>query len=148
MCAAPVLMQLDFNKKFYLQMDASGYGMGAILLQEGDADKLTPTLAKHTKPILHPVAYYSVTFTPTKWNYDMYDRELLAIMKALAHWQQYLGWTKGPFTILTDHVNLQHWKLLQNLVWWVVRWHVDLQEYNYEIQYMLGKENSPPDVLS
>jgi hypothetical protein len=91
MCMAPVLMQLDFNKKFYLQTDASGYGMGAILSQEGGPDTLTPTLTKHHKPILHPIVYYLATFTPTECNYDVYDRELLAIMKALAHWQPYLG---------------------------------------------------------
>jgi hypothetical protein len=69
-------------------------------------------------------------------------------MKALAHWQQYLGWMKVPFTIITDHTNLQHWKSPQNLVQCVARWHINLQEYDYEIQYTLGKENTPPDALS
>jgi hypothetical protein len=46
MCATPVLMQPDFTQKFYLQMDTSGYGMGAILLQEGDPEALTLTMAK------------------------------------------------------------------------------------------------------
>jgi hypothetical protein len=73
MCSAPVLMQPDFNKKFYLQMDASRYGMGAILLQEGDQDTLTPALAQKQRPILHPIAYYSATFTPMEQNYDVYD---------------------------------------------------------------------------
>jgi hypothetical protein len=116
MCMAPVLTQPDFDKKIYLQMDASGYGMGAILSQEGGPDTLTPVLTKHHKPILHPIAYYSATFTPMERNYNIYDQELLAIMKALAHWRPYLGWTKIQFTILTDHAKLQHWKSLQNLV--------------------------------
>jgi hypothetical protein len=148
MCMAPVLTQLDFDKKFYLQTNALGYGMGAILSQEGGPDTLTPALTKHHKPILHPIAYYLATFTPMEQNYDIYDRELLAIMKALAHWWPYLGWTKVPFTIMTDHTNLQHWKSLQNLVWQVARWHMDLQEYDYEIQYIPGKENTPLDALS
>jgi hypothetical protein len=148
MCSAPVLIQPNFSKKFYLQMDASGYGMGAILSQEGNPDTFTTTLAQWHKLVLHPIAYYSVTFTPTERNYHIYDRELLAIMKALAPWQQYLGWTKVPFTIMTDHANLQHWKSPQNLVRWVAWWHVDLQEYDYEIQYIPGKDNALPDALS
>jgi hypothetical protein len=60
--------------------------MGAILSQEGDKDTLTLALAQKHKPVLHPIAYYSATFTPTEWNYNGYDRELLAIMKALVHW--------------------------------------------------------------
>jgi RNase H-like domain found in reverse transcriptase len=87
MCAAPVLMQSNFEKKFYLQVDASAYGMGAILLQEGNT---MPTLVKCQKPILHPVAYYSTTFTPTKHSYNIYKHELLAVMKALYHWCHYL----------------------------------------------------------
>ena len=71
--------------------------MGAILSQEGDPTTLTPALNQQIKPTLHPIAYYSATFTATEWNYDIYEQELLAIMKALAHWRPYLGWTKVPF---------------------------------------------------
>jgi len=84
MCSAPMLTQPNFNKKFYLQVDASGFGVGAILSQESNTT--TPSLAKRTKPALHPIAYYSATFTPTERNYDIYERELLAIMKSLTHW--------------------------------------------------------------
>jgi RNase H-like domain found in reverse transcriptase/Integrase zinc binding domain len=143
MCSAPVLLQPDFNKKFYLQTDASAYGVGTVLLQEGGTGPINPA-----KPRLHPVAYYSATFTPTERNYDIYERELLAIMKALAHWRQYLGWTKEPFTIMTDHANLQYWKSPKNLNRQTARWHADLQEYNYEILYIPGKTNVPPDILS
>jgi len=113
MCAALVLSQPNFEKKFFLQVDALGFGMGAVLLQEGE--HTTPTLLKQQKPILHPVAYYSATFTPTECNYNIYEWELLAVMKSLQHWHPYLGWTKEPFTILTDHMNLTYWKSPQNL---------------------------------
>ena len=115
MCSSPVLTQPNFDKQFILQVDASAYGVGAILSQEGDPTTLTPSLKQQTKPALHPVAYYSATFTATKQNYNIYERELLAIMKALAHWRLYLGWTKVPFIIWTDHANLQYWKLPRNL---------------------------------
>jgi hypothetical protein len=129
-------------------MDASRYGMGAVLSQEGGPETFTTTLMQHHKPVLHPIAYYSATFTPMEWNYDIYDQELLVIIKALAHWRQYLGWTKVPFTIMTDHTNLQYWKSLRNLMHCVAWWHMDLQEYDYKIQYIPGKENTPPDALS
>jgi hypothetical protein len=100
------------------------------------------------KPVTHPTAYYSATFTPTKHNYDIYERKLLAIMKSLAHWHPYLGWTKEPFTILTDHANLQYWKSPRNLNRRTARWHADLQEYDYEIKHVPGKVNIPADALS
>jgi hypothetical protein len=145
MCCSPVLTQPNFKEKFYLQTDASTYSMGTILLQKR---KNSVSLQKHAKPKTHPIAYYSAMFTPTEWNYDIYEQELLVIMKSLAHWQPYLGWTKEPFTILTDHANLQYWKAPRNLNQRIARWHADLQEYNYEIQHVPGKANVPANVLS
>ncbi len=81
MCSHPVLTQPNFNKPFFLQTDASAYGVGTILLQEGEHHAVASQ-----KPKLRPIAYYSTTFTPTKRNYDIYERELLAIMKALTYW--------------------------------------------------------------
>ncbi len=69
------------------------------------------------------------------------------MMKVLAHWRHYLGWTKHPFTILTDHANLQYWKAPWNLNRRTAHWHADLQEYDYEIRYIPGKTNIPPDAL-
>jgi RNase H-like domain found in reverse transcriptase len=60
-----VLQQLDFTKPFFVLTDTSAYGVGAILLQEGGSSG--------QKPRLHPVAYYSATFTETERNYDIYD---------------------------------------------------------------------------
>jgi RNase H-like domain found in reverse transcriptase/Reverse transcriptase (RNA-dependent DNA polymerase) len=101
-----VLQQPDFTKLFFLLTDTSAYGVGAILSQEGGSS--TPNTTQ--KPRLHPVTYYSATFTEMECNYDIYEWELLAIIKAISHWQPYLIWTKEPFTILTDHTNLLHWK--------------------------------------
>ena len=112
MCKSLVLIQSDFEKKFYLQTDASAYGVGTVLSQEGEK---SPSLVKRQKPVLHPAGYYSATFTPVERNYDIYERELLAVMKSLAHWRPYLGWTKEPFAILTDHANLQYWKAPKDL---------------------------------
>jgi len=119
MCSKPVLQQPNFNKRFYVQTDASAHGVGAILSQEGgsdpDTEPETDIKPKTRKPKLHPIAYYSATFTPTERNYDIYERELLAIIKALAHWRHYLVWTKEPFKIQTDHANLLYWKSARKL---------------------------------
>jgi transposase InsO family protein len=69
-------------------------------------------------------------------------------MKSLAHWRPYLGWTKEPFVIITDHANLQYWKSPQNLNRQTARWHADLQEYDYQIKYIPGNTNIPADALS
>jgi hypothetical protein len=90
MCEAPVLIQPNFEKKFFLQVDASAYSMGAVLSQEGKIT--TPSLEKRCKPALHPIAFYLATFTPTEQNDHIYNRELLAVMKALYHWRPYLAW--------------------------------------------------------
>ena len=99
MCEQPVLRQPDFNKTFFVHVDASAYGVGAVLCQEGSE-------INNKKPKQHPLAYYSATFTPTERNYDVYERELLAVIKALNHWKAYLKWTTKPFTIYMDHANL------------------------------------------
>ncbi len=143
MCSCPVLTQLDFNKQFFLQTDASAYGVGAILSQEGDHHATASQ-----KPKLHPITYYSTTFTPTEQNYNIYERELLAIMKALTHWRHYLGWMKHPFIILTDHANLLYYKTLKKLNRCTARWHADLQEYDFVIKHVPGKINTPADELS
>jgi reverse transcriptase-like protein len=139
MCHKPILIQLNFNKHFYLQTNASAYGMGAILSQAAgpDPDNEHNLPPKNSKPKLHPVIYYSATFTPTERNYEIYERELLAMMKSLTHWQHYLEWMKLPFIILTDHTNLQYWKALKNL-----------NEYDFTIHHIPGKANMGPDILS
>jgi RNase H-like domain found in reverse transcriptase/Integrase zinc binding domain/Chromo (CHRromatin Organisation MOdifier) domain len=141
MCQQPVLKQPDFTKPFAVFTDASAYGVGAILSQEGG-----PNAQNRTK--YHPVAYYSATFTETERNYDVYDRELLAIMKAITHWRPYLIWTKEPFKIFTDHTNLLHWKSPRKLNRRTARWHRELQDYNFTLHHVPGKNHTAADALS
>ena len=94
------------------------------------------------------MAYYSATFTPTEQNYDAHDLEFLGVMKAIDHWRPYLIWTENPFMIETDHKNLTYWKSLWKLTGRTARWHEKLQDYNFRIVHVQGKNNTPADALS
>ena len=87
-------------------------------------------------------------FTPMERNYDIYNRKLLAVMKALYHWRPYLAWTKEPFTILTDHANLTYWKAPRKLDQRHAHWHADLEEYNFKMVHIPGSTNGPANALS
>jgi hypothetical protein len=136
----PVLQQPDFTRPFFLLTDASAYGVRAILSQKGGIT--------NRKSRLHPIAYYSTTFTETEHNYDIYERELLAIIKAITHWRPYLIWTKEPFIILTNHTNLLHWKSPRKLNRRTARWHGELQDYNFKLQHVPSKLHMAADALS
>jgi hypothetical protein len=136
-----VLHQPDFGKTFYLQTDASKYGVGAVLSQDEGAQPTMPWKR-------HPVAYYSATFSPTEQNYNTHDLKFLGVMKSINHWRPYLIWTKEPFVIETDHKNLTYWKSPRKLTGRTVRWHEKLQDYNFRIIHIQGKNNTPADTLS
>ncbi len=58
----------------------------------------------------HPVAYYSMTLSETERNYNIYDKELLAVVKSLRHWRNYLVGAPHQIVIHTNHSNLLYWK--------------------------------------
>ena len=104
MCLRPILQQPNYTKAFFLATDASAYGVGTVLSQEGELNPRTQ------KPMLCPVAYYSSTFTQTERNYDIYEREFLGVLKALKRFRPHIAAMEIPVTILTNHANLTHWK--------------------------------------
>ena len=99
----PILTQPDQSKPFELEVDASGFALGAILLQRGSDGKR------------HPISYYSRTLTAAEWNYDIYKRELMAVMEGLRADRPLLAHTIHPVKIITDHLNLTHWREPQNI---------------------------------
>ena len=75
----PILAHPELTKQFKLEVDASGFAVGAVLLQKKDDGKW------------HPIGYYSSTLNEAEHNYDIYDLEVLAIVKALKHWRPLLA---------------------------------------------------------
>ena len=142
MCAKPILRQPNYIKAFFLATDASAYGMGAVLSQEGELNPRTK------KPMLCPVDYYSNTFTPTERNYDIYEWEFLGVLKALKHFRPHVAIMEIPVTILTDHTNLTHWKATRKVNRQVARWFAEIQDYNLTIKHVPGKIHTAPNMLS
>ncbi len=85
---------------------------------------------------------------PAELNYDIYNKELLAIMFALDEWHPYLLHATKPFEIWTDHQNLSYFCQPQKLNRRQARWYAHLQEYDYELKHIPGASNLKADILS
>jgi len=73
-----VLIQPDQRKPFEVEVDASNYAVGAVLMQRDE------------KGVFHPVAFFSKTMNEVQRNYDVYNKELLGLREMFRHWRQYL----------------------------------------------------------
>jgi hypothetical protein len=122
---SPVLAVADPNKNYILHTDASDHAMGAILQQEDEnGDK-------------HPIAYASKTFNDAQRNYSVTDREALAIVWALQHFNTYCEGHK--YTVLTDHQALSYINKNPKSEKRVTRWQLLLQNYDtVEMKYFKG----------
>lgn len=87
----------DRSLQFVVEVDASDLGSGAILFQRSVRDSK-----------LHPCAFLAHTFSVAERNYDVGDRELLAIKMALEEWRHWLEGAEQPFLIGPDHKNYVH----------------------------------------
>jgi hypothetical protein len=102
-CTAPILRQPQFDDPFIVDCDASAYMVGAVL-QQGDE-----------KGKLHPVAFLSRTLDATQRDWDIYDKELFAVVHALKTWRPYLIGNVHRTVINTDHNNLTYFKAAHKL---------------------------------
>ena len=133
------LQHPDQELPFILETDASGFAISAILSQPD----LNPSIN-----IVVPVAFYSRQLKNAELNYHIRDQEMLAIMEALKHWEHFLKGAKHKIQIYTDHRNLEYFTTATKLNDRNKRWLVDLQEYDFEIIYRPGVENTQADILS
>jgi hypothetical protein len=134
--SAPVLAIPADNAPYHIEADSSGYTTGTVLSQ------LQPD------GFWHPVAFLSKTLSEVEQNYDIYDREMLAVMQALEEWRPYLMGAKHSFEIWTDHKNLQYFHTARKLNRRQARWALDLTEYNFSFVHKPGHDQKQPDALS
>jgi len=114
------------NGQLRIEADASDYAIGAILSQKQD-DKW------------HPIAYLSKSLTETQRNYEIYDKEMLAIMLALEEWRYYLIGAKDVFEVWTDHQNLQYFRQPQKVNRRQARWLTELAQYHFTLHHKPGQ---------
>ena len=136
MVTAPVLQHFDWTKKAILKTDSSDHVNAGILSQYDD------------NGVLHPVAFYSKNMVPAECNYEIYDKELLAIIHCLKHWRPELEVTELPIEIFTDHKALEHFMSTKELTCRQVHWAEKLSEYNFKIMYQTEAKNVKADALT
>ena len=133
---APVLALFDHDRRTVLETDASDWASGGVLSQYGDDG------------LLRPVAYFSAKHTAAECNYEIYDKELLAIIKCLEEWRPELQGAAEPFEVITDHKNLEYFTSTKALNQRQVRWSEFLSGFNFRIIYRPGSKAIRPDALS
>ncbi|KAK3538406.1 hypothetical protein QTP86_001748 [Hemibagrus guttatus] len=134
---APLLVHPDPELPFVVEVDASTTGVGAVLSQQqGNPQKL------------HPCAFFSRKLNPAVVNYDIGNQELLAVKLALEKLRHWLEGAKHPFTILTDHKNLENLWAAKRLSPRQARWALFFTRFYFTISYRPGSKNVKADVLS
>jgi len=88
---------------------------------------------------IHPVVFHSHTFNTSELNYNIYDKELLAIFEAFKKWQHYLERTPAPVKVFTDHKNLVYFCELKVLSYRQARWSEFLSQFNLIIKFRPGR---------
>ena len=131
--AEPVLKLPDLERPFVLRTDASGSGIGAVILQKFDG-------------MLHPVGYASRKLSPAESRYATIERECLAIVWGVQRFRLYLAGRK--FLLQTDHKPLVFMREAAYRNDRVFRWAMALQGYQFQLQEIPGKDNVGADFFS
>lgn len=132
---APVLVHFDPDLDSYVETDASDWVVSGILSQMHDN-------------VLRPVAFFSMKMGPAEINYPIYDKELLAIIKAFEEWKPELAGTATPVEVFTDHRSLEYFMTTKQLNRRQARWAEFLSEFHFIIKYRPGKQGTKPDSLT
>ena len=134
--SGPVLCTPDFTKQFKLNVDACDVGVGSVLYQEDDdnVDKI--------------VGYFSKKLTKSQRNYSTIEKECLALLLSLQHFDVYLNVTMYPILCYTDHNPLIFLHKMTGTNQRLTRWSLIMQEYNIIVKHIKGKDNVIADALS
>ena len=132
----PILIIFDLEKEAILETNTLDFTIGAYLTQKGNNNKL------------RAMAYYSHKMIGLELNYNIYDKELLAIVKALREWRVYLEGMITPIQIYIDYKNLLYQMTTKQLNRRQVRQAKTLTSYLFKINHIYGTKNRKVDTLS
>lgn len=135
--SALILHILNDINPFRLESDASDFAPGAVLSQLDPTDQLW-----------HPVAFYSKSLNEHECNYEIYDKEMLAIIRALEEYRHYLEGHPKIVEIWSDNQNLTCFKMAQKLTRRQVRWSLYLMRFNFVLHHKPGKTMLTANPLS
>jgi len=133
LASRPILRPPNFSQPFMLAVDASNIAIGANLFQVTD-------------DVEHPICYYSKRLNVHQQRYSTVEKEALGLVLAVRVFSPYFG--AQPVTVYTDHSPLQFIQRMSNYNQKLLRWALELQQYNLKIVHRPGRLNLIPDILS
>ncbi len=134
LCSEPVLAFPRIGERFTVEVDASDVAFGGVLSQMGSDSKI------------HPVAYFSDTVQKSQKGWAPVTKEAFALILAIRHWYVYLA--GNHFILHSDHNPLVYLREQKDPRGKFGRWIMEMEEYDYEIRYVPGRENVKADALS
>jgi transposase InsO family protein len=135
--SAPILSFPDETRPFRVEADSSDFATGAVLQQQSPEDDKW-----------HPVAYYSKSLSAVERNYEIHDKEMLAVIRALEDWRHFLEGAHHKFEIWTDHKNLEYFMTAKKLNRRQARWSLYLSRFNFSMHHRPGRSMGKSDALS
>ena len=133
---APVLGHPNLALPMVLEADASDYALGAVISQ------------RFPDGVLHPIAFHSRKFNKAELNYEIYDKEMLAIVDSLEHYRHLFEGLGQQITIYSDHHNLLWFTETKVYNRRQARWAEKLSKYDFIIHFRPGVQGGKPDALS
>ena len=135
--SSPILHFADDSKPFHIEADSSNFATGAVLSQQSSDDLKW-----------HPITFYLKSLNAVERNYEIHDKEMLAIMRSLEEWRHFLEGAKHKVEIWTDHKNLEYFMTVKKLNRRQARWSLYLSRFDFVMHHHPSKSMGKCDALS
>jgi len=130
------LVAPDLDKEFRVEADTSNFAMGGVLSIKCEDNKW------------RPVAYISKLLNETERNYEIHDKEMLAVIRCLEAWRHFLEGAKRKFEIWLDHKNLEYFMSNQKLNRRQAKWALYLSRFDFVLKHVPRSRMGKADGLS